>query len=76
MDKSEGTVAEKLQRAAALIKAGDKQGGQNLLVEVLAIDPRNEQAWLWMATVTTGDKRRYCLEKAVRINPNAPVQGE
>lgn len=70
MGNIDSKAPEQLQRAVALIKSGDKPGGQRLLTELLAADPRNEQAWLWMSTVVSDDKRRYCLEKAVSINPD------
>ncbi len=61
---------DKLQEAISLIKSGDRQNGQRLLSEVLKIDPGNELAWLWMSTLVAGDKKRFCLEKALSINPN------
>lgn len=62
--------ADKLQQAVALIKSGDKKGGQNLLVDVVNSDPRNETAWLWLTSVVPEDKRVFCLEKVLSINPN------
>lgn len=62
--------SEKLQKAIALIKSGDKKGGQNLLVDVVNSDPKNETAWLWLASVVSPDKRIFCLEKVLSINPN------
>lgn len=61
--------SEKLQKAIALIKSGDKKGGQNLLVDVVNSDPKNETAWLWLASVVSPDKRVFCLEKVLSINP-------
>lgn len=69
-------TAYKLQEAIALIKGGDKQAGQRLLTEVLNADPKNETAWLWMSALVTGDKRRFCLEKVLNINPNHPQARE
>lgn len=69
-------TASKLQEAIALIKSGDKQNGQRLLTEVLQTDPRNEAAWLWMAALMTGEKRRLCLEKVLSLNPNHPQARE
>lgn len=60
----------KLQEAISLIKSGDRQNGQRLLSEVLKTDPGNELAWLWMSTLVAGDQKRFCLEKALSINPN------
>ncbi len=61
---------DKLQQAVALIKSGDKKGGQNLLIDVVNSDPKNETAWLWLASVVSQDKRVFCLEKVLSINPN------
>jgi len=61
---------DKLQQAVALIKSGDKKGGQNLLVDIVNTDPKNEAAWLWLASVVSQDKRAFCLEKVLGINPN------
>jgi len=61
---------DKMQQAIALIKSGDKQGGQRLLAEVVTADPKNEMAWLWLTSVAPAEKRRYCLEKVLSINPN------
>jgi hypothetical protein len=64
------TSSDKLQQAITLIKSGDKKGGQNLLVDIVNSDPQNETAWLWLASVVSQDKRIFCLEKALNINPN------
>ena len=63
-------TTNKLQEAISLIKSGDRQGGLQLLSEVLQADPGNELAWLWMSGLVSGEKKRYCLEKALSINPN------
>lgn len=63
-------MSEKLQQAITLIKSGKKQDGQQLLLQIIKSEPNNEQAWLWMSVVVSEDKRRYCLEKALSINPN------
>lgn len=60
----------KLQQAIALIQSGDEQGGQKLLVEVVLAEPRNEAAWFWLAAVAPQEKRVYCLEQVLSINPN------
>lgn len=62
--------SEKLQKAIALIKSGDKKSGKNLLVDIVNSDPKNETAWLWLASVVSQDKQIFCLEKVININPN------
>ena len=63
-----------LQDAVALIKAGDRQGGQRLLAEILAQDPANEAAWLWMSSVVEQDEQRqYCLKQILKHNPGHAV---
>lgn len=63
-------MSEKLPIAIEAIKAGNKQLGQQLLAQILQSDPNNEQAWLWMSTVVDEDKRKYCIERVLKINPN------
>jgi hypothetical protein len=59
-----------LQDAINAIQAGDLAGGKTLLAKLLQQDPNNEAAWIWMSgTVEDIDQRRYCLEKALAINP-------
>lgn len=60
---------EPLSQAISLIKSGDTQGGQKLLAEVVRSDPGNETAWLWLSSVAPADKRRYCLDRVLKINP-------
>lgn len=64
------TQSNKLQQGIAAVRSGDRQTGGRLLSEVLRANPRNEQAWLWMAnTVSNPDQKRLCLQNALAINP-------
>lgn len=69
----EGIVSEKLQQAIANIKSGNKNQGQQLLAQILQTEPNNETAWLWMSAVVDEDKRKYCIERVLKINPNNEV---
>jgi len=62
--------SENLERAISLIQSGDKEGGRNLLIDVVNSEPKNEDAWLWLSSVVPLDKRAFCLEKVLEINPN------
>ena len=60
-----------LQQAIAAIKAGDKEAGQQLLAQVIKAEPKNEAAWLWMAsTLDDPQEKKECLQKVLQINPD------
>lgn len=63
-------MSEKLQEAISSIKSGNKQLGQQLLTQIIQTEPNNEIAWLWMSAVVSEDKRRYCVERVLKINPD------
>ena len=64
-----------LQDAINAIQAGDLATGKSLLAKLLQQEPDNEAAWIWMSgTVEDIDQRRYCLEKALEINPANAVR--
>ena len=60
-----------LQQAINAIKAGDNETGQQLLAQVIKADPKNEAAWLWMAsTLDDPREKKECLQKVLQINPD------
>lgn len=64
-------LSDSLQAAISAIRDGDKARGQRLLAQLLLADPGDEMAWLWLAAITDHDeRRRECLERVLRINPN------
>jgi len=66
-----------LEAAIRLIKSGDLEGGQYLLAEILAREPDNETAWLWMAGAVDDDERRcYCLSRVLQFNPDHALARE
>jgi Tfp pilus assembly protein PilF len=59
-----------LEQAAAYFKAGEIEKARFLLIAVLRQNPGDENAWLWLSRcVTETEQKRYCFEKALRINP-------
>jgi len=61
----------KLNQAIQYIKSGNKQSALPLLKEVVQSEPKNELAWLWLyACLDSYEQKKYCLQKAIEINPN------
>lgn len=57
--------------AIDVIRQGNLVEGAKILSQVLNVNPEDEQAWLWMsACVSDKDKKVYCLEKVIQINPS------
>jgi hypothetical protein len=62
---------DKLAQAIEMIKAGQKNDGLRLLIEIVKEDPRNERAWLWLGgTLPDVEKRKDCLRRVLQINPD------
>jgi len=67
-------MADKLKQAIQLIKAGDNDRARQLLIEKLKTDPKNDVAWVWLATVVeTAELKQECLEEALKHNPHNEV---
>ena len=67
-------MADKLKQAIQLIKSGDKERARQLLIEKLKTDPKNDTAWVWLATlVETAEFKQECLEEALKHNPHNEV---
>ncbi|MCZ7541256.1 MAG: hypothetical protein M5U29_15360 [Anaerolineae bacterium] len=63
-------ITEKLQRAIALAQAGQRSDARRLLEEVVAADPQQALAWMWLATVADDrDERVRCLTRALELEP-------
>ncbi len=63
-----------LQLGIQTARAGNKPNARMIFEQVLAQDPENERAWLWMAAVaeTPTDRIRY-LNTVLRLNPHNTV---
>jgi twitching motility two-component system response regulator PilG len=60
-----------LKEAIAAAKAGNKDHTRRLLREVTQLDPRNEVAWLWRASVAESPQDALAhLERVLEINPH------
>ncbi len=59
-----------LQTGIQAAQSGNKAIARSIFQQVIDLDPNNDLAWTWMATVVdTVSERRQCLEKALAINP-------
>jgi len=60
----------KLAQGIEAAKSGNHTAAQELLYDVVAEDPRNEAAWVWLSYVAdTIPDRKICLENVLTINP-------
>lgn len=76
---SESPLKDLLQIAIQDIKQGNLKAGEASLARVINTAPDSiyaEKAWIWMsATFDDPEKKRVCLENALKINPdNETVQ--
>jgi hypothetical protein len=52
------------------IKVQETAQAYDLLSRAIRLNPRCDKAWLWLsAVVETDEKRSYCLQQALKINP-------
>ncbi len=59
-----------LQEAIEALRLGEKAKARELLTRLLKTDQNNAQYWVWMsAAVETVKERVYCLEAALRLDP-------
>ena len=58
-----------LQEGIALALKGDKAAARKLLDQVVASNPRNELAWLWLASASeTNEDCIHCWRQVLRMN--------
>lgn len=69
-------MATLLQQAIDLAKAGNRNAAETLLRRVLANQPDNEIAWMWLSGVTRDAQvKQEALQRALKVNPaNALAQ--
>ncbi len=66
-----------LREAVVAVKKGDRAVARTLLREIVHGDPRNPQAWLWMAGVAEGIAEvTHCLEKVLEVEPDNQMANE
>jgi Tfp pilus assembly protein PilF len=59
------TIEEGLEVAIAALQQDDFNRARSLLTQILQHDPRNADAWLWMAACVPDEKaKRDCYRRA------------
>ncbi|NPV67475.1 MAG: tetratricopeptide repeat protein [Anaerolineae bacterium] len=59
-----------LQQGIAAAKAKKTEEARRLLQTAIRLDPENETAWLWLASVAKDNQERiFCLRQILQINP-------
>ncbi|MGB1286602.1 MAG: hypothetical protein ACPG7F_08725, partial [Aggregatilineales bacterium] len=67
----ENSLERALNAGIEAVKRGENQNARRLLEAVIARDPDNELAWIWLASaVPAARERQVCLEKVLQINPD------
>jgi len=65
--------ADRLEYAIQLAKSGRKTEARDLLRRVVALQPVNQAAWLWLSALATDKtEAEAALAQARQINPNHP----
>jgi hypothetical protein len=68
------SVQQLVEQGIVALKAGDKSKAFATLTQALALDPQNEQAWIWLSGVCARDaERKFCMERVIEINHNSEV---
>ncbi len=63
-----------LNQGIELIRSGNIPMGLKVLAELVKTDPQNDLAWAWLSVCYAEQERKiYCLNRAVRINPKNPI---
>jgi len=63
-------IANLLHGGVAAAKSGDKELARILFLKVTSFEPKNETAWLWMASISEqANERLDFLQKVLAINP-------
>jgi hypothetical protein len=63
-------MGDELKRVADLIKEHKEAEARAVLIQILKTNPTNDDAWVWMASITEDrEKRQKCLEEALKNNP-------
>jgi len=58
------------RQGIAAAKAGQKDQARSLLQQSIRLEPDNEAAWVWLASIARDQRERlFCFQKLLEINP-------
>lgn len=59
------------RQGIAAAKAGQNDQARTLLQQSIRLEPDNEAAWIWLASIARDQKERlFCFQKLLEINPS------
>jgi len=59
-----------MDQAVEALSTGDTDQAQKLLTQILQANPKDDEAWYWIAAcVSDPERKRYCLQKALALQP-------
>src|SRR5512140_84884 len=60
--------------AVDALRQGERARGKDILTRLLKTDQNNPNYWIWMsAAVDTAKERIYCLETAIKLDPQNAI---
>src|SRR5512146_3097599 len=63
-----------LEDAVDALRMGERARGKEILTRLLKADQNNPTYWIWMsAAVDTAKERVYCLETALKLDPDNAI---
>ena len=64
------SIADLLIRGKQAAMSGQRDLAREMLAHVVYLEPANAEGWLWLSgVVEMPEQVRYCLERALRIDP-------
>lgn len=77
MARADGDIIATLDAGITAAKAGDRERARRLLEQVVAQEPGNIQAWLWLSGVMPAPEEQIrCLEQVLALAPDHPQARE
>lgn len=69
-DTAPESVAKRVQAAIQVAKAGDKFTARRMLLDIVEMDPTQEDVWLWLAGLSEDlEEAKTYLETVLALNP-------